>query len=105
MKYSLRWRAGVCSHRHVFVCRARLRVAVSIQVGTLPSIVWNILAPYRGAVWIAGHHEWVNGVWVWVGVIRLSSAHGRLLGAGHYHQVITRPLAGKNVAMVIDALH
>ena len=23
--------------------------------------------PYRGAVWIGGHNEWINGSWVWVG--------------------------------------
>ena len=45
-------------------------VDVSIQVGTPPPpiIVEHPWArPYAGAVWIGGHHEWVNGTWVWVG--------------------------------------
>jgi len=45
-------------------------VGVGIQVGTPPPPVvvehpWA--RPYRGAVWIPGHHEWVNGAWIWVG--------------------------------------
>ena len=43
---------------------------VSVQVGTPPPpiIVEHPWArPYRNAVWIGGHHEWVNGAWVWVG--------------------------------------
>jgi len=44
--------------------------SVSIQVGTppppfVPEHPWA--RPYRGAVWIPGHHEWINGAWVWVG--------------------------------------
>ena len=43
---------------------------VSIRVGTPPPPVvverrWA--PPYRGAVWIPGHHEWIRGSWVWVG--------------------------------------
>jgi len=43
---------------------------VSIRIGTPPPPVvverpWA--PPYRGAVWIAGHHEWIRGQWVWVG--------------------------------------
>jgi hypothetical protein len=42
---------------------------VSIRVGTPPPPViverpWA--RPYRGAVWIPGHNEWVRGGWVWV---------------------------------------
>jgi len=42
----------------------------SIQIGTPPPPMvyehrWA--PPYRGAVWIPGHHEWINGRWVWVG--------------------------------------
>lgn len=43
---------------------------VGIQVGTPPPpvVVEHAWArPYRGAVWIPGHHEWVNGAWVWIG--------------------------------------
>ncbi len=42
---------------------------VSIQIGTPPppKIYERPWAPpYRGAVWIAGHHEWINGRWVWI---------------------------------------
>ena len=45
-------------------------VDIGIQVGVPPPpiVVEHPWArPYRGAVWIAGHHEWVNGAWVWVG--------------------------------------
>jgi len=70
-----------------FVCPGKASaVAVSIQVGTPPPpiVVEHPWArPYRGAVWIAGHHEWVNGVWVWVGgYYAYPPRHGRLLGAG-----------------------
>jgi hypothetical protein len=43
---------------------------VSIRIGTPPPpmIVERPWAPpYRGAVWIPGHHEWINGRWVWIG--------------------------------------
>jgi len=54
-----------------FVCPAKASAAfVGIQVGTPPPPIvverpWA--RPYRGAVWIGGHHEWINGAWVWVG--------------------------------------
>ena len=50
--------------------QASASVGISIQVGTPPPplIVEHPWArPYPGAVWIAGHHEWINGRWVWVG--------------------------------------
>ena len=52
--------------------QASAGVNVGIQIGTPPppppAVVYRPwAAPYRGAVWIAGHHEWVNGAWVWVG--------------------------------------
>ena len=45
-------------------------VNVGIQVGGPPPPVvvehrWA--RPYRGAVWIPGHNEWINGRWVWIG--------------------------------------
>ncbi len=52
---------------------ASAQVGVSIQVGTPPpppppGYGYNRwAAPYPGAVWIAGHNEWVNGRWVYVG--------------------------------------
>ncbi len=51
---------------------ASAQVAVSIRVGTPPppppAVVYQRWpAPYHGAVWIPGHHEWVNGRWVYVG--------------------------------------
>jgi hypothetical protein len=51
---------------------ASAAVSVGIQVGgpppPPPAVVYRPWAPpYRGAVWIAGHNEWVDGRWVWVG--------------------------------------
>ena len=43
---------------------------VSVRVGTPPPplvVEQRWAPPYRNAVWIPGHHEWVNGQWVWVG--------------------------------------
>jgi hypothetical protein len=45
---------------------------INIQIGTPPpppppNVYRPWHRPYPGAVWIAGHHEWVNGGWVWVG--------------------------------------
>jgi hypothetical protein len=45
---------------------------VSIRVGVAPPPPPNVVyqpwaPPYRGAVWIPGHNEWVGGRWVWVG--------------------------------------
>src|SRR5476649_1338397 len=42
---------------------------VSVRVGTPPPpiVVEHPWArPNRGAVWIPGHHEWINGGWVWI---------------------------------------
>jgi len=52
--------------------QASAQVGVSIQVGTPPppppAVVYKPWPrPYRSAVWIAGHNEWVNGRWVYVG--------------------------------------
>jgi hypothetical protein len=49
---------------------ASASVNVGISVGAppppfVPERRWA--PPYRGAVWIPGHHEWINGSWVWVG--------------------------------------
>jgi hypothetical protein len=46
--------------------------SVSIRIGTPPppppqNVYRPWAPPYRDAVWIAGHHEWINGQWVWVG--------------------------------------
>ncbi len=43
--------------------------SINIQVGTPPPplvVEHRWAPPYRGAVWIAGHHEWIRGRWVWV---------------------------------------
>ncbi len=43
-------------------------------------------APYRGAVWIGGHHEWVNGRWVWVsGYYSYPPRRGGYWVPGRYH--------------------
>jgi hypothetical protein len=50
--------------------RASAATYVSVRVGTPPPpvIVEHPWArPYRDAVWIPGHHEWIDGRWVWVG--------------------------------------
>jgi hypothetical protein len=46
--------------------------SVSIRIGTPPppppaGVYRPWAAPYRGAVWIPGHHEWISGRWVWIG--------------------------------------
>jgi hypothetical protein len=44
--------------------------SVSIRIGVPPPplIVEHPWArPYRTAVWIPGHHEWIDGRWVWIG--------------------------------------
>jgi hypothetical protein len=62
---------------------------VGIQVGTPPPpiIVEHPWArPYHGAVWIAGHHEWVNGAWVWVGgYYAYPPRHGAYWVPARYH--------------------
>ena len=43
--------------------------SVSIRIGTPPPpivVEHRWAPPYRGAVWIPGHHEWIQGRWVWV---------------------------------------
>jgi hypothetical protein len=43
---------------------------VSVRVGgppPPPRADYRWAAPYRGAVWIPGHQEWIDGRWVWVG--------------------------------------
>jgi hypothetical protein len=63
-------------------------VDVGIQVGAPPPpvIVEHPWArPYRGAVWIGGHHEWINGAWVWVGgYYAYPPRHGAYWVRGHY---------------------
>jgi hypothetical protein len=68
---------------------ASVNVGVGIQVGTPPPpfIVehpWG--RPYRGAVWIPGHHEWVNGAWIWVGgYYAYPPHHGAYWVPARYH--------------------
>jgi hypothetical protein len=43
--------------------------SVSIRIGTPPPPMvyerpWA--PPYRSAVWLPGHHEWIGGRWVWI---------------------------------------
>lgn len=52
--------------------RASAATYVNVRVGTPPppppAVVYRPWTPpYQGAVWIAGHHEWVGNSWVWVG--------------------------------------
>jgi len=55
----------------MFVAPGKASAAyVGIQVGVPPPpiVVEHPWArPYRAAVWIPGHHEWVGGAWVWIG--------------------------------------
>ncbi len=49
---------------------APAQTVVRVQIGTPPPPMvvehpWG--RPYPGAVWVGGHHEWINGRWVWVG--------------------------------------
>jgi hypothetical protein len=50
--------------------QAPAAVNIGISVGVPPPPMqpdyrWG--RPYPGAVWIPGHHEWINGRWIWVG--------------------------------------
>jgi hypothetical protein len=54
------------------ITQASAATYVSVRVGgpppPPPAVVYRPwAAPYRGAVWIPGHNEWINGRWVWVG--------------------------------------
>jgi hypothetical protein len=70
-------------------------VEVGIQVGSPPPpvIVEHPWArPYPGAVWIAGHHEWVDGRWVWIGgYYDYPPRHGGYWVPAHYHHGYYRP--------------
>jgi hypothetical protein len=47
---------------------AAVNVGISVGGPPPPVVVERRWAPpYRGAVWIPGHQEWVNGRWVWIG--------------------------------------
>ncbi len=60
---------------------------VNIRVGSPPPpppvrVDGAWARPYRGAVWIAPHYEWINGRWVWVrGYYAYPPRHG-----GHWAQ-------------------
>ncbi len=75
--------------------RASAGVNVDIQVGgppPPPHLEHRWSPPYRGAVWIAGHNEWVNGQWVWVGGYYAYPPHpGATWVPGHYHHGYWRP--------------
>lgn len=50
--------------------QASAAVNIGISVGgppPPPRVEHRWAAPYRGAVWIPGHNEWIRGRWVWVG--------------------------------------
>ena len=48
--------------------------------------------PYRGAVWIDGHHEWVDGRWVWIGgYYAYPPRRGAVWVPAHYHNGYYRP--------------
>lgn len=48
--------------------------------------------PYRGAVWIAGHHEWRDGRWVWIGgYYDYPPRRGGYWVPAHYHNGYYRP--------------
>ena len=49
---------------------AGVNIGIGIRVGgppPAPVVEHRWAPPYRGAIWISGHHEWVNNGWVWVG--------------------------------------
>jgi hypothetical protein len=69
--------------------QASAQVSFNIQVGTPPPppvVEHRWARPYPGAVWIAGHQEWVHGGWVWVaGYYAYPPRHGAAWVPGHYH--------------------
>jgi len=70
-------------------------VGISIQVGGPPPPPvyehrWG--RPYPGAVWIAGHQEWINGGWVWVGGYYAYPPYGGAVWVpGHYRHGYWHP--------------
>ena len=70
-------------------------INIGVQVGGPPpppraEARWA--RPYRGAVWIAGHHEWINGRWVWVGgYYTYPPRRGGVWVPGHYNHGYWRP--------------
>ena len=69
--------------------QASAAIDVGIQVGAPPPpvIVEHPWArPYRGAVWIGGHNEWINGRWVWIGgYYAYPPRHGAFWVPARYH--------------------
>ena len=63
--------------------------SISIRVGSPPPSHEDYrpwARPYPGAVWIAGHHEWVDGRWVWIGgYYTYPPRHGGYWVPAHYH--------------------
>ena len=62
---------------------------VSVRVGSPPPpmvVERRWAPPYRNAVWIGGHHEWVRGRWVWVGgYYAYPPRHGAYWVPARYH--------------------
>jgi hypothetical protein len=71
-------------------------IDLNIQVGGPPPppvVDYRPWAPpYPGAVWIAGHHEWRDGRWVWIGgYYDYPPRRGAHWVPAHYHDGYYRP--------------
>jgi hypothetical protein len=81
----------------LFASVAPASAQVEITVGAPPPpppphVYARWAPPYRGAVWIAGHNEWVNGGWVWVGgYYGYPPRPGAVWIPGHYRNHHWRP--------------
>jgi hypothetical protein len=75
--------------------QASAAVSVGIQVGgppPPPQVERPWARPYRGAVWIPGHQEWVRGRWVWVaGYYSYPPRPGLVWIPGRYRHGYWRP--------------
>ncbi len=65
-------------------------IGVDIRVGGPPPAPGYVdrrwAPPYRGAVWIDPHYEWVNGRWAWVrGYYGYPPRRGAAWVPGRYH--------------------
>ena len=77
------------------VSRASAAVDIGINVGgppPAPVYERRWAPPYRGAVWVGGHHEWRGGAWVWVGGYYAYPPYpGAVWIPGHYRRGYWHP--------------
>lgn len=69
----------------------------SVRVGSAPPpppvrVDGQWKRPYRGAIWIEPHYEWVNGRWIWIrGYYTYPPQHGMYWIPPHYYKGLWYP--------------